>query len=383
MIADAILIPHQVAQSTTDRIEYSAEEWGISEGEVVSEIRDELMQILTDAPVSMRTTPEVLDQILGDARVKNLFETGAGFGWSDHELRRDAEFALFGIDPEEWITKGKVDAAERPIYGYMDVDDGNSRIVPGDAETRKSLNGYYGASSLERQASLDQYGEVRVEFKDSVRDRTTFTFGDSLAGVGKTMPSPVNDPAIESLGNAWSAEFRSHPTKNLLDSAGRYVEAQIIGGVSAADIGRVVFPAQPSPDIAASVEAAGIEWTVAEPVAPGVMAGFPDEPWPPGEEPIAASAGGKVIYVDPSGATISDAGVDAEGRPLGQITRDGVVYDPAPLIALLAHGYWHPVDDTEQEQLTIGGWSGSPSRTRGATRKAGSPPRGTSHRRPV
>jgi hypothetical protein len=350
-IAEILMTRHRGADHLGYELAHTAEHFGMTADELEASIVQGLTDGLAAAPVSIRVTDEVLSEVLTDDRFMNLYETGQGFGWNDQELRRWGEYRLFGIDPELGYTfDKKVTPQDRPIYGYMDVDGNNGRTM--DPTGESVAVSYYGSSELERSANLDQYGGIRVELKDSVRDRTSFTFGDSLGEWAR--PSPINAPEVRSMGNRYDGFSRIRANQNGMDmdatsdlfwNTGRYVEAQVHGGVAVSDIARVTFPSAPSPQITANLEARGIDWAVVEVVPPGIVAGYPDEPWPPGEEPLAASASappGGVVYVDPSGATITKTGA-IDGEAQGFITRDGVDYPPAPIIALLAHGYWRPV----------------------------------------
>lgn len=365
-IAEILIDRHSGLDHLNFELTETAEHFGTTKNELEAAITQGLAETLAAAPVSIRVTHEVLADVLADDRFKNLYETGRGFGWNDQELRRWGEYRLFGIDPEAGYPFDKaVPPGDRPIYGYMDVDGNNGRVM-GDEDSTAAA--YYSSAALERAQSLDQYGGIRVELTDAVRDRTSFTFGDSLGEWAR--PSPITAPEVRSMGNKYDGFGRIRANENGLDmdatsdlfwNTGRYVEAQVHGGVSAADIARVTFPLSPPvnsprynnwltnrsswppPELTLSLDARGIEWGVVEVVPPGIVAGYPDEPWPPGEG-MAASAGkpGGVIYIDSSGATITKIG-KVDGQEQGFITRDGVSYPPAPIIGLLAHGYWRPV----------------------------------------
>ena len=118
-----------------------------------------------------------------------------------------AEFSMYGLDP--FAT----DETERPIYGYMDIGGRNDTF---DGVLSNSLNGY---------------GQIRVEFKDSVRDRTTVSFGDSLGEA--YIPAPLNKVHVDAVVKS-SKQDIDRPWRT-----SEYVEAQIHGGVTADDIERV------------------------------------------------------------------------------------------------------------------------------------------------
>ena len=212
------------------------------------------------------------------------------------------------------------DDPERPIYGYIDIGGRND--------------------DLRGPMSLDMYGQVRVEFKDSVRDRTTVSFGDSLGEA--YIPAPARRLHADAIVKS-SKQDIDRPWRTA-----EYVEAQMHGGVTADDIARVVFPIgtpdmaypPPSKDILDRLDPLGIP-----------VVGTEGRPIPNAEIPgqgkldgmsLAADAG--VVYRDEAGATITYTGDDDQGRPLGYITRDGVEYPENLIIVLTAHGgVWEPV----------------------------------------
>ncbi len=161
--------------------------------------------------VSIRVPVEDLDDILRDGEFKNQHGTGTTKGLFDPRGRMDAERSMFGIpwrsDPEDY-----------PVYGYI------------------RTKGYEG--------HVSGYGDIRVTFKDSVKNRTSFTFGDSLyaGGNGDIVPAPLNDPHA---GNATrGAEIQDISqfetvSDNLRAVDTSYAEAQIHGKLTPDDIEKV------------------------------------------------------------------------------------------------------------------------------------------------
>jgi len=148
--------------------------------------------LVKDEPVSMRVPSEILiDYILPQGKFKNQHETGTSGGYLDSEYRKSAERTAFGEDLEEF-----------PIYGYI-----------------KTENDY-----------VDMYGDARVVLKPSVRERTTITMDDSLENFTykQVAPSPLTKLRPQCIDNAYEPE-----TGKFLMS---YIEAQIHGGLTLADI---------------------------------------------------------------------------------------------------------------------------------------------------
>jgi hypothetical protein len=145
----------------------------------------------------------LLDEILADGRLKSQFETDASRGSLMPAHRQYSEERMWGY-PEDLPNE------KRPIYGYMHR--------PGQTDHW-----------------TDSYGEVELELKYAVRDRATWTDGDSFAQ--NMVPSPVNNPSHLSA----DVDLGSDP---LGDGIGMswYVEAQIHGGVSLDDVAAVHVP---------------------------------------------------------------------------------------------------------------------------------------------
>jgi len=186
-------------------------------------------KFLSESEVSVRTPTEVVEFILKSGRLKNQHETTTSRGTYDPTYRQEAESKAFNIEVRE-------EPGSYPIYGYMSH--------PSNPETAR------------------MYGDVEFVLKSSVRDRTTFTVGDSLSNfaydnVGAT---PVNKPGKMS----WDRNAR-YVYENQLNRVG-YVEAQIHGGISLADVDHVVMHTRSAAisyyyRATAALEAAGISVT--------------------------------------------------------------------------------------------------------------------------
>lgn len=177
--------------------------------EIAEDVQASLDETLTGRPVVSRVPAEVLPDIFADGRLKNQYETGTSKGNLDPRMRMDAETTVFNLERGDPVQ-------EFPIYGFIHTDRvGNDPV---------------------------RYGDVRIEFKDSVKSRTTVTVGDSLGNMldGNVAPSPVS--------RAYKDRACWDGTLNLLHLATgnpervSYFEAQIHGGVTLDDIKRVVLP---------------------------------------------------------------------------------------------------------------------------------------------
>jgi len=181
-------------------------------------------KFLSESAVSIRAPVMAVESILESGRFKNQYETGKSKGAYNPKLRQKVESKAFNVKPGE-------DPANYPIYGYM----GN----PGYTDR-----------------GVTQYGAVEFVLKSSIRNRTTFTVGDSFGGFadGEVGATPVNNPGKLS----W--DLSSMYVHDDAFQVVNYVEAQIHGGIKLSDIDHVVMHGtQPEYSVARSaLEAAGI-----------------------------------------------------------------------------------------------------------------------------
>lgn len=165
--------------------------------EKIKEDGADLVERVKSQPVVLNYSPESIGVILDSGRIKSQFETGHGT-WFDPQGRAFSEAVTSGVPIS-------TPDAQRPIYGTIAVDGVDSY----SAETRA-------------------YGGVRLVFKDSVKDRTTVTSGDSFERRHVGSPARNPDPTLFPKSDSESGyQF--------------YVEAQILGGVPIEDIEEIVL----------------------------------------------------------------------------------------------------------------------------------------------
>jgi 8-oxo-dGTP pyrophosphatase MutT (NUDIX family) len=209
-----------------------------------------LKKDFAEKKVAVRVKPAGLEGILRDGRMKQVTETkqsgGLGGASASYRAKRHrSEAVLFGI-PED------APGSDRPIYGYVAVD------------------GIHPATSRDSNR-LDDYGDIQVILKDSVRPRTTASVGDSMDDA--VIPSPIDDPSWESFnGHAHLYGHGKQPEgadPYRMDYAAHrsilYPEAQVHGGVSLDDIEEVVFPDTPPAALAKKLDDAGVKYRVLRP----------------------------------------------------------------------------------------------------------------------
>lgn len=155
-------------------------------------LKENLVRKVKEQPAVINYRPASVEAIIDSGRVKSQFETGHGT-WFDPSGRAYSEAMTSGVPystPDE----------QRPVYGTIAVD---------------------GVDSYSPYTAA--YGGVRIILKDSVKDRSTVTAGDSFDR--RHIGSPARNPDPDLF-----------PKSNLDDGYQYYVEAQIMGGVSVDDI---------------------------------------------------------------------------------------------------------------------------------------------------
>ena len=169
---------------------------------IVAEATENLRKLNEQGQLIVRRGRRGAEGVLEAGRFKTQFETGTSGGAYDPEYRKAGEARGFGI-PED------INVTERPVYGYIDVPDGDN------------------ASS---------YGPVKFVLKPEVKRRATVTVGDSidLINDGEIVGTPALAPGPGSL---------YHNARRLAkgEAPRGYIEAQIQGGVTTADVAEVVF----------------------------------------------------------------------------------------------------------------------------------------------
>ena len=114
--------------------------------------------------------------------------------------------------------------------------------------------------------TLSDYGNIIFTFKkDRVKDRTTFTYGDSFDQIGKVIASKVTDPKIESVRSSAlsslynsiiqnfgedSSDLESGETAQDID---QYIELQYHGDLNIHDVEKVNVGLCQNPDGAADI----------------------------------------------------------------------------------------------------------------------------------
>lgn len=199
------------------------------------EFRDAVIQSMrstvASADFSVRMPSHVLQYVLEDGRLKTQFETGRSMGDFAPEYRRDIESMWGPPKPSDDDEDADVfDDRLRPVYGYLSNSDE-----------------FYDEGS-------QHYGDIELVLdKKRMKDRTTFTIGDSF-GTQYALPisevHTADDVRFLAASGDWHAgEFASNATPLITEDydAGEmltiadYIEAQYHGGVTLEDIDTIVM----------------------------------------------------------------------------------------------------------------------------------------------
>lgn len=194
-----------------------------------------LKEFLDGSEVVMAFHPKGFAKFVKEGEAKNGFQKGTGgikTGRSGYlAARRNGESTTMDIPPT-------TDPKGRPMYAALEHPDRS-----------RSLQG--------AEPQMSQYGGIQVVFNNSVKDRSTFTVGDSLDynTYRQIKASPVRDPADpQSVNNAGrekiDIEIKSPNSQSMklytpsIDGwpvTPPYVEAQIHGGLRASEIKEVRY----------------------------------------------------------------------------------------------------------------------------------------------
>ena len=171
-----------------------------AEGPKEESLKEELPRVQESMHVSINISYETLLLILdGDGRIKSTWETH--FRGGGYDVRRDE------VEREMRIRAKGTAKDPHPVYGAVWSKNGRDE---------------------EKGGAGGRYGESYMILKDDrIRDRTTFTFDDSFAGHRSRMLT-------------WEDAAYAKAMMNI--QGGNYVEAQILGGVTADDIESINIP---------------------------------------------------------------------------------------------------------------------------------------------
>ena len=193
-------------------------------------------------PVSVFVDEEVVENILDDGKVKNIFELEdlpKGEEYNEHRIVY--ENVAFGYDQTFPIEN-------RPISGT---------VLP-EANNKEAFYSFG-----------EQYGSAQIVLKDNVKSRSTFTIGDSLDMVQR--PTKLGGEFPRTSGTAWYAQAAgkyNSRSQVMYDDVDwwkyNYIESQVHGGIKLDDIEKIIFHS-PMIDIPTEkLDRLGIKWEETE-----------------------------------------------------------------------------------------------------------------------
>ncbi len=193
---DAINKTHQIMVDKINEVSKKSK-IKINPDEVLGRSQGILDRLIENSEVRMRMPDVALIKMLRDGKFKNQHETKTTRGYVDEKGARKKIEQISDDTPDDEYPKYGYLHDKRNEYEYNDVGDD----------------------------SLGSYGNIIIKFKDSVREHTTFCFGDSLNDIARingwtgepswecnSAISKLSDPKVESLGYSGIASLSKKGT---------------------------------------------------------------------------------------------------------------------------------------------------------------------------
>jgi hypothetical protein len=207
--------PKRVAEAESKArkvIAIAARELGMSPADVERMALQQLQEWGQSKPITIHLSQDAARGILETGRYKTGFETSPEH--FDELNRRMIEERGMGV-PKNTPPE------RRPVYAIVQVAEYDGGV----------------------------WGDIELRLKDDVKQRSTVTLGDSLAGfgTGAQVAMPLEAPGVAALGGdakmiagAVAGEIRIGTFSAAEYS---YLEAQVHGGVTLNDVAEIVIPA--------------------------------------------------------------------------------------------------------------------------------------------
>ena len=207
--------PERVAEATRmtrEAIDRVALEQGLTPEFVEREALHQIRQWCDGCPVTIHLSQNGAAGVLESGRYKTGYETKPEH--FEENDRRMLELRSMGV-PKNWAPE------LRPVYAVVQVGEADGAI----------------------------WGDIQLRLKDSVKQRSTITLGDSMAGfgTGAQVATLLTMPGVAALGNdtemiagAVAGEIRAG---KFASEGYNYLEVQVHGGVTLDDVEEIVIPA--------------------------------------------------------------------------------------------------------------------------------------------
>jgi hypothetical protein len=229
-----------------NKLEEKLNSLNIDKNDYVATITEKLKNYTENSSMTVRCSVGSLIEIIDDGRFKTQYETGTTGGGLDISGRSNIELMGQNVDYG-------IDISKRPVYGCL----------------KQNVNGVINVDEYSGDA---KYGDCVCVMKNSLRDRTTFCFGDSKDR--RLYSSPLSNPefksflgydnVIEDYKNITNEDFSSLFANGKIS----YPEIQIHDGVKVDDIDYVIITSgkrkKANKELIKNLESAGIKYVVQE-----------------------------------------------------------------------------------------------------------------------
>ena len=151
--------------------------------ELAKDAEDNLRKLIDASEVHIRrmTLRSVEDMLRRGGRMLTQFDTTTTSGAKNKKVRAQRENVLFGLSRDPYK-----DLENRPSYGYLQTKD-------------------------DPYNSAGQYGRVDIKLKPSVRERVTYTVGDSL----RVLEDSLNPGRVKNSGAMGIPTFQPVPLQSM------------------------------------------------------------------------------------------------------------------------------------------------------------------------
>lgn len=245
----------------------------------------ELLKLTSDPNAKIYPDPNVGFDVSGTNLTRQEALDIANNDWNEFVESSDVQVIMSASAAQKVLTSGRIKTihdVDRPARaGGSDADYRDTRKVYENVAfgyddstpvDKRPVSGLLGSGEPYSEM-LDIYGGKNpavITLKPTIRERTTYTRGDSLNSF--EAPKPVGNPTPRNwdYNAATAGVYRSATGRNYFtDRKMMAPEAQIHGGVTIEDIAEITFYGNPSASVIATVERKGIPYKIETPTRTG------------------------------------------------------------------------------------------------------------------